>query len=428
MRKKILPWFLLVAGGCGMLLTGGCMGPAAPTASTAQPIIGGQTTTTDPAVVLLVATIGNNGEAYCTAEIVSPHVLMTAAHCVDPTELGGTATFQIFTGSDINGSQGSDQSLYFNVSTTHFNPAFDGNQVENGNDVGVAILAQPITITPIPMNRTALVQADVGQPLRLVGYGIDDGNDQQGTSAGTKRVVSTPLTDYDDKLIDFGDASKGTCEGDSGGPAFMTIGGTEVIVGITSFGPQGCNGGSTDTRVDTISVPFVDMYVAQADPGWSSGSTTGGTTGSASTTGGTTGSTTGGTTGSGSSTGTTGSTTGGGTGSTTGTTGSTTGGGTGSTNGTNGSSTGSGGTGSTGGSTGSAFSGCQPSVANSCPANYECVVANNIGECILAPSQQLQTKSSDGGCSVGGHGSPAQGAPLFLFLVFGALLLRRKTV
>jgi secreted trypsin-like serine protease len=440
MRKQtILPWLLLLAGGFGMLLTG-CVAPTA-TSSTAQPIIGGTTVTTDPAVVLLVATIGRSGQAYCTAEIVSPHVVMTAAHCVDPSELGGTATFQVFLGADINGSMGNDQSLYLDVKETHFNSQFDGNQVENGNDVGVAILSAAAPVTPILMNRTALTNADVGQPLRLVGFGIDSGNDQQGSSAGTKRQVSTPLTSYDSLFIDFGTAQKGTCEGDSGGPAFMTINGQEVITGITSFGPQGCNGDSTDTRVDTISVPFIDPYIQANDPGYTPGSTTG-TTGSTGSTTGSTGGTTGSTTGSstGSTGGTTGSTTGSGTGSTGsstgstgGTTGSTTGSSTGSTGGSTGSTTGSS-TGSTGGSTGSStggttgtLSGCNPTAPNSCPANYECVVAAGVGECILAPKVTPQSKTtSDSGCSVGGHSSPA--APAFFFVFLGVLFVRRKFV
>src|SRR5579859_7631277 len=60
------------------LLLAACTG-VAPVGSDESPIIGGMTTTGDPAVVLLVAMTGQ-GEAYCTAEIVSPHVVMTAAH------------------------------------------------------------------------------------------------------------------------------------------------------------------------------------------------------------------------------------------------------------------------------------------------------------------------------------------------------------
>jgi uncharacterized protein (TIGR03382 family) len=64
--------------------------------------------------------------------------------------------------------------------------------------------------------------------------------------------------------VNFTDPNHGTCNGDSGGPAFMTLGGVEVIVGITSFGDSNCTQGS-DTRVDVFGT-FVDTYVQMFDP------------------------------------------------------------------------------------------------------------------------------------------------------------------
>jgi len=385
------------------LLLAACTG-VAPVGSDESPIIGGMTTTGDPAVVLLVAMTGQ-GEAYCTAEIVSPHVVMTAAHCVDPSEVGSGAQFQVFLGSDVNNSsQSSNMSLWLGVKETHYDTTFDPNTLDGGHDVGVVILSSAAPVTPIAMNHTALTQSMIGQPLRLVGYGIDNGGDQSGQSAGTKRVVSTPLSSYDSLFINFGDASSGTCEGDSGGPAFLTIGGAEVIAGITSFGPAGCQGGSTDTRVDTRGAPFIDPYIQMFDPGWMSGGTTGGgTTGGGTTGGGTTGGATtgGGTTG--------GGTTGAGT-----TGGATTGGGT-----TGGGTTGGGTTG--GGTTGNNNPGTC-SATRACPANYTCVMTNGVGQCILAPHVSPTTggNNASGGCSVGGHATPSP--LLILFVVF--LLVR----
>src|SRR5262249_1536230 len=145
------------------------------------------------------------------------------------------------------------------------------NELQNGNDVAVVILSQPATVTPLLMNTTALSTADVGMNVRLVGYGIDSGNDTQGTSAGTKRQVTTPPTRVDPRFTEVGTASKDTCEGDSGGPAFLTINGTEYIAGITSYGVQGCGGGSHDTRVDTVASEFVQPYINMYDPGYTPG-------------------------------------------------------------------------------------------------------------------------------------------------------------
>ncbi len=275
-----------IAGVVSILFFAACAPQPSFIHSQSSPIIGGTNDTGDPGVVLLQATV-QGGYSLCSAEIVSPHVVMTAAHCVDPDTVGQVQSFDVFFGSDVNGSEGQDASKWIKVSETHYNMNFDPNQLQGGQDVAVAILAQPTTVTPLAMNRTALTQSDDGQALRLVGYGIDSGSDQQGTSAGTKRQTSTPLIDYDSNFIEFGTGQKGTCEGDSGGPAFLTLSGKEVIAGITSFGPQGCNGdpSSTDTRVDTVAVPFVDPYIAKFDPNTGNGNGNG--NGNTSTDGGT---------------------------------------------------------------------------------------------------------------------------------------------
>ncbi len=262
------------------LLLSGCMQSPEVDVQTDR-IIGGTRTTGDPGVVLLVASFGN-GYSMCTAEVVSAHVVMTAAHCVDPSETGPVQRFDIFLGDDFDDAQQSaDPKLWIKVKETHFDPKFDGQQLGNGHDVAVVILDKPSAIPPLRLNHTPLSQAHMGQPIRLVGYGVINGWTQQGS--GKKRVTSTPLTDYDQSFITFGDSQKGTCQGDSGGPAFMMIGGVEQIVGVTSFGDQGCQQGGWDTRVDTIGAPFVDPYIAMHDPpspmnpgGGSGGGTAGG--------------------------------------------------------------------------------------------------------------------------------------------------------
>ena len=65
-----------------VVLLVGCSGSidGSPSGETDAPIIGGVTDTADPAVVLLYA----NSGSICTATVISPTVLLTAAHCVSP--------------------------------------------------------------------------------------------------------------------------------------------------------------------------------------------------------------------------------------------------------------------------------------------------------------------------------------------------------
>jgi hypothetical protein len=75
------------------------------------------------------------------------------------------------------------------------------------------------------------------------------------------------LNSIDATLVGFQDGTHTICEGDSGGPALMTLGGRELIVGVTSYGYQTCppTMPGTDTRVDAYTA-FIDPLVNQFDP------------------------------------------------------------------------------------------------------------------------------------------------------------------
>src|SRR2546421_2802642 len=71
----------------------GCTGLPA-TEAQSQPIINGTDDTGDPAVVVVAAQMPNSQQAsLCTGSIISPHVILTAAHCVSPATVGAGAKF-----------------------------------------------------------------------------------------------------------------------------------------------------------------------------------------------------------------------------------------------------------------------------------------------------------------------------------------------
>lgn len=248
-----------------VLCAAGCSA-APPVGEMTDPIIGGVADPNDPGVVLVLAQMGRSA-AICTGEVVSPHVVMTAAHCVDPAVLGAGYTYQVFTGSDLNSpSQGQNAFYYKQVKETHFDPQFNPNNLQGGHDIAVVITRTALAQTPLPLNRTPLDQSQIGSPLRIVGFGVNNGADTMGATAGTKRQTNTTLNDFDPLLIALGDARHDTCEGDSGGPAFLVVNGVEVVAGITSFGDQGCVQGGWSTRVDVFGPAFVDPWIQMFDP------------------------------------------------------------------------------------------------------------------------------------------------------------------
>lgn len=257
MRPLAAPVLALALAACG--------GAATVTTAT-RPIIAGSDDSGDPAVVMVLSQVpGSTSGNLCSGAIVSPHVVLTAAHCVDPSVVGMGVRFEVFVGPVLNNM--APMSDFFGVAETHFDTAFNKGDPTAGHDVGIVILKAPTSIAPLAFNRSPLASSLIGQPGRLVGYGITSASDTMGTTAGTRRQAPTKLNSVDPLLVGFEDGTHSICEGDSGGPAFMTLGGKELIVGVTSYGFTNCPPSSPgmDTRVDAYT-GFIDPYVLQFDP------------------------------------------------------------------------------------------------------------------------------------------------------------------
>src|SRR5262245_27206978 len=155
-------------------------------------IIGGTRDTGDPNVVLiLIGDFFRGGGYLCTGEIISPHVVLTAGHCV----VSASEEYNVYLGSSL-GYFPQRELLLPGKGQAH--PNYNNRTV--ANDIGVLILDKPTTLAPIPFNKNPVVETMVGEPVRMVGYGRI-ANDPDGTSAGTKRQVTTDLSDIDDRYL-----------------------------------------------------------------------------------------------------------------------------------------------------------------------------------------------------------------------------------
>ena len=208
------------------------------------------------AVVLLFAQKPNSNQGYlCSGTLVSPTVVLTAAHCVSSQVVGPNVSFSVFVGQDWNKPSGDS---WTDVKEVHWDAQFDINNLGAGHDIAVAILAKALSIAPVPINRTPLDRTLVGKATRVVGFGATEGKNR--TGVGVKRTVTTKLDDYSALLVHVGDSAHQSCEGDSGGPALMTLNGVETLVGITSYGQAGCVEGGYHTRVDAYT-SFLNLYL-----------------------------------------------------------------------------------------------------------------------------------------------------------------------
>ncbi len=199
-----------------------------------------------------VVALLESGTLVCTATLVSPRVLLTAAHC-----LPDGAMPQAFFGE---GPQAGGTSLALLATLRH--PDFDATTLTN--DVALALLADtaPAGATPWPLPATPLGAGSVGLALRIVGFGRTGPSDM---TPAQKRQGTTAVASLSAQQLTFMPSPSQTCSGDSGGPAFATLGGVEVIVGVTSSGDPQCDQMAVDMRVDAYESFITPFLQATAE-------------------------------------------------------------------------------------------------------------------------------------------------------------------
>ena len=222
------------------------------TAGPARAIVGGASASTDGIARSVVTIVGSRGN-FCSGSLISPKIVLTAAHCVQPG-----AEYRV-----VDSSVG--QPVLQTVRNIAIHPGFRMDAMLSHRataDVALLQLDQPARGKSSAVLGAPNVPIAAGSRFTIAGIGVAVRGD--GKSGGTIRVAGLVATGKPGtlqiRLVDpLGQGTRdglGACTGDSGGPVFEDKPGGPVIVGVVSWstGPNGSAGCGGMTGVTPLTL------------------------------------------------------------------------------------------------------------------------------------------------------------------------------
>ena len=227
-----------------------------------------------PNVGLMVVDLPPFGtSAWCSGTLIAPTYFLTAGHCLAFLQLfGGTVI-----GVTFDPAFDPASSPVVAASATTLDPGF-GHDQGDFHDLAMITLARAVATPPALLPSAGLLDQLAakgglrGQAFTAVGYGatgiLFGGGPPQPAFDPVRRVATPAFMALDQTrlflLINIqATGSGGPCIGDSGGPEFLDVAGTPILVSLTSSkGDLACRGFDVNYRLDTPSArAFLGRFV-----------------------------------------------------------------------------------------------------------------------------------------------------------------------
>ncbi|KAK1942831.1 Trypsin [Phytophthora citrophthora] len=178
--------------------------------------------------------IRDTAEGYnvCGGVLISPKHVITASHCIGSADIRWVSIGSHY----INGSSDGEQIKVVSIMN---NPNF----VNASNDYAILELEKPSLFMTAKLAAADDSDFAPGKLATALGWGITKTN---GSSSYELRGVEVPLWDDENCTTDNsvvcagGMEGKDACIGDSGGPLVLESEAQDILIGLTSFGPDYC--------------------------------------------------------------------------------------------------------------------------------------------------------------------------------------------